>query len=82
MNSTDAESELETSDLETSELDTNELDTDETYEPGWVLAVRAAREKQAQDILVLDLTAVTTFTDHFVICCGTNSRPVAASPPR
>lgn len=61
MNSTDPDSELE-------------LDTDETYEPGWVLAVRAAREKQAQDILVLDLTAVTTFTDHFVICCGTNSR--------
>lgn len=47
---------------------------DETEEPGWLLAVRAAREKQAQDILVLDLTAITSFTDHFVICCGSNTR--------
>lgn len=36
--------------------------------------MKAAREKQATDIVVLDLTEVTTFTDYFVICSGTNIR--------
>jgi ribosome-associated protein len=36
--------------------------------------VRAAREKQATDIRVLDLKGVTTFTDYFVICSGANIR--------
>jgi ribosome-associated protein len=38
------------------------------------LAVRAAQSRQATDILVLDLTGVTTFTDYFVICTGSNIR--------
>jgi ribosome-associated protein len=33
-----------------------------------------AQEKQATDITVLDLTEVTSFTDCFVICSGSNSR--------
>jgi len=41
---------------------------------GWQIAVRAAREKQATDIAVLDLTGVTSFTDFFVICSGANIR--------
>jgi len=36
--------------------------------------VRAAQEKQAKDIRVLDLTGITSFTDHFVICTGANTR--------
>jgi ribosome-associated protein len=36
--------------------------------------VRAAQEKQATDIRVLDLRKVTTFTDYFVICSGSNAR--------
>jgi ribosome-associated protein len=36
--------------------------------------VRAAQEKQAKDIRVLDLTAITSFTDYFVICTGLNTR--------
>lgn len=36
--------------------------------------MRAAQAKQAKDITVLDLTGVTTFTDYFVICSGSNSR--------
>jgi ribosome-associated protein len=36
--------------------------------------VRAAQEKQATDIRVLDLTGVTSFTDYFVICTGANAR--------
>jgi ribosome-associated protein len=43
-------------------------------EPGWKIAVRMAQEKQATDIKVLDLTGVTTFTDYFVICTGSNIR--------
>src|SRR5947209_5886721 len=43
-------------------------------EPGWAVAVRAARDKKAQEITVLDLTAVTSFTDYFVICSGANVR--------
>lgn len=42
--------------------------------PVWQMAVRAAQEKQATDIAVLDLTGVTSFTDFFVICSGANIR--------
>jgi ribosome-associated protein len=43
-------------------------------EPGWRIAVRAAQEKQATDIIVLDLTGITSFTDYFLICSGSNTR--------
>ena len=36
--------------------------------------MRAARGKKATDIVVLDLTGVTSFTDYFVICTGASSR--------
>lgn len=55
----------------------NSTDTDllpSPPEPGWRIAVRAAREKKATDIVVLDLTGVTSFTDYFVICSGASSR--------
>lgn len=42
------------------------------------MAVRAAQSKQAEDILVLDLSGITSFTDYFVICTGNNSRQVQA----
>jgi ribosome-associated protein len=38
------------------------------------VAVRAAESKKAQDVVVLDLREVTSFTDYFVICSGTNAR--------
>ena len=44
----------------------------------WLEAVRAAEEKQAHNIQVLDLREVTTFADYFVICTGTNSRQIQA----
>jgi ribosome-associated protein len=37
-------------------------------------AVRAADEKQAKEIRVLDLREVTSFADYFIICSGTNVR--------
>jgi ribosome-associated protein len=36
--------------------------------------VRAAESKKAQDIKVLDLREVTSFTDYFILCTGTNPR--------
>ena len=33
---------------------------------------RAADEKQAEDITILDLRGISTITDYFVICSGTS----------
>ena len=35
-------------------------------------------DKQGEDILILDLRDVTTFTDYFVICSGTSRRQLDA----
>src|SRR5262245_51085810 len=42
------------------------------------LAVRAAGEKKANDLVVLDLRATGGFTDYFVIASGSNARQVRA----
>src|SRR3954471_17084661 len=42
------------------------------------MAVRAAESKKATDIRVLDLTGVTSFTDYFVICTGSNPKQIQA----
>ena len=49
-----------------------------SYEEGLEEALEAARERKAQDIVLLDLQEVATFTDHFLICSGTSSRHVQA----
>jgi ribosome-associated protein len=41
-------------------------------------AIDAARGKKAADILVLDLRKTAAFTDHFLICSGSNPRQVHA----
>ena len=41
-------------------------------------AVRAARDKQAIDLVVLDLRKAGGFTDYFVICTGNNARQISA----
>jgi len=41
-------------------------------------AVRAAEDKKAQDLLVLDLRKAMGFTDYFLICSGTNTRQTRA----
>ncbi len=38
------------------------------------LAVHAAEEKKAESLIVLRLTAITEFTDYFVICSGNSTR--------
>jgi ribosome-associated protein len=48
----------------------------QTAVPTWLVAVRAAESKKASDIVVLDLTGITSFADYFVICTGANQRQV------
>jgi len=50
----------------------------QTATPTWLIAVRAAESKQATEIVVLDLTGITSFADYFVICTGANQRQVQA----
>jgi ribosome-associated protein len=40
--------------------------------------VKAAEDKQAKDLRILDLRNITSFADHFVICSGANSRQIQA----
>ena len=40
----------------------------------WLTAFRAAEDKQAVDIHVLDLRGITTMADVFFICHGRNAR--------
>jgi len=42
------------------------------------LAVGAASDKKAQDILLLDVSNVAGFTDYFVICSGSSERQIRA----
>jgi ribosome-associated protein len=41
-------------------------------------AIEAARGRKATEMLVLDLRKTAAFTDHFLICTGTNPRQVHA----
>jgi ribosome-associated protein len=41
-------------------------------------ALRAAGDKKAQEIVVLDLREIASFTDYFIITSGTNVRQVQA----
>ncbi|MFN7917260.1 MAG: ribosome silencing factor [Vicinamibacterales bacterium] len=42
------------------------------------LAVQAAEDKKANELVVLDLRKAQGFTDFFVICSGTNARQIRA----
>jgi ribosome-associated protein len=41
-------------------------------------AVRAAEDKKAEDLALLDLRAAAGFTDYFVVCTGNNPRQIRA----
>ena len=43
-----------------------------------VCAIRAAEDKKAEDLVVLDLEKAGGFTDYFVICSGANGRQIRA----
>jgi ribosome-associated protein len=42
------------------------------------MAVEAAEDKKAADIVLLDVTGLTTVADYFVICSGGSERQLAA----
>jgi ribosome-associated protein len=42
------------------------------------MAVRAAADKKADDIILLDLREAAGFTDYFLICTGHNPRQIRA----
>ena len=42
------------------------------------VAVDAAYDKKASDIILLDIRDVTTIADYFVICSGNNTRQIEA----
>jgi ribosome-associated protein len=44
----------------------------------WRVAVQAAEAKQAKDLRVLDLRAISAFADYFVIASGANTRQIQA----
>ena len=46
--------------------------------PNWLTAVQAAESKKAINVRVLDLREITSFTDYFVICSGSNPRQIQA----
>jgi ribosome-associated protein len=54
-----------------------ELEPAELDERIW-MALAAAAEKKAIDIVVLDLREIASFTDYFIIASGTNERQVQA----
>lgn len=41
-------------------------------------AIHAAQEKKAADLVLLDLRAVASFTDYFLLCSGFSTRQVQA----
>ena len=41
-------------------------------------AVRAALDRKALDVVILDLRKAAGFTDYFVICTGSNARQIGA----
>lgn len=43
-----------------------------------LIAARAAESKKAIDVRILDLRAVSSFTEYFVVCSGANARQIQA----
>ena len=46
--------------------------------PNVLEAVRAAQDRKALDLHVLDLAGISSFTDFFLVCTGTSSRHMQA----
>jgi ribosome-associated protein len=63
---------------ETHEASAGEAAAAEPLDERVMLALHAAAEKKAHDLVVLDLREVASFTDFFVIASGTNVRQVQA----
>lgn len=62
---------------ETSRKNVTELSSDFSKEKA-LAAARAAIERKAENVKILDLTELSGFTDYFVICSGLSDRQVQA----
>jgi ribosome-associated protein len=51
---------------------------DKALTPELAECVEAARDRKAEDIVILDLRGLSDVTDHFFICQGTSDRQVLA----
>lgn len=49
-----------------------------TLTPQLAASIEAARDKKAEDLVILDLRGLSDVTDHFVICHGSSDRQVLA----
>ena len=54
------------------------LREDRETEKRVLLCVHASLDKKARDLIVIDVSEVSSFTDRFVICSGTSNRHVQA----
>ncbi|HLI55983.1 MAG TPA: RsfS/YbeB/iojap family protein, partial [Actinomycetota bacterium] len=61
--------------MNTAPTDRRERPLDDSLEVA-LAAARAASEKLAEDIVILDVHALIGITDYFVICSGRNERQV------
>ena len=52
--------------------------TEESTRLPWVLSAHAAESKKASRLHILDLREISSFTDYFVICSGSNMRQIQA----
>ncbi len=59
-----------------SEASTTRLDTTDPSREKALICARAAIEKKAENVKILDLTDLSGFTDYFVICSGMSDRQV------
>ena len=46
--------------------------------PLWSRAVEALEDKKATGVVVLDVSGVSSFTDHIVVCTGMSDRQIRA----
>jgi len=52
--------------------------TESGIPPSWLTAARAADDKKATALRVIDLREITTFADFFLICSGSNPKQLQA----
>lgn len=60
------------------QVDNNSSAAVRAAEAHWFAAAHAAESKKAIRVRLLDVQALTSFADYFVICSGTNPRQIQA----
>jgi len=68
-----------TDNLESAAIESGTPSSEETDDNrGIQLAVEAALDRKAEQLIVLDINSISSFAEHFLICNGTNERQVQA----